>query len=320
MSEAELRHALKKQTVRIRQLKQEIETRQNENEKVVADNLAQNEKLRQLNEELTHFNQELESKVKARTHELEASKQHLEQQAEQLLELNKTKEALTHMIVHDMKNPLTVIMGTLRLLEIKDDLGLEPVLREFVVDSHRQAKVLFRMMEEMLFISRMQTKEFQLKLQATELVGLLSQAVNNMRKTTQVKKVELQFQASLEKLELTVDGDIIERIVNNLLNNSIKYSPDNSTVTVTLSKDADQVYIGVTNLGDPIPAEYHTKIFELFSRVNAKDKQLSGTGLGLAFCKLAVEAHGGTIAVISPLPGQELGTSFVIALPLTPSA
>jgi signal transduction histidine kinase len=301
--------------VRIRQLKQEIETRQNENEKVIADNLAQNEKLRVLNEELTHFNQDLENKVKERTSEVEASKQHLEDQAEQLLELNKTKEALTHMIVHDMKNPLTVVMGTLRLLE-KKDLGLEPMLKEFISDSHYQAKVLFRMMEEMLFISRMQTKEFQLKLEATDLVRLLTQAVNNMSRTTQAKKVELVFTPPRKHLEQKVDGDMIERIVNNLLNNSIKYAPNNSKVTVDLAQEDNRVLITVTNVGEPIPAEYHTKIFELFARVNAKDKQLSGTGLGLAFCKLAVEAHHGTIAVVSPLPGRDRGTAFTVALPL----
>lgn len=305
---------IKKQTLRIHHIKQEIESRQEENDKAISKNLEQNEELITLNQQLKKFNLELEEKVQARTQALEASKHDLEQQAQELQSLSSMKESLTHMIVHDMKNPLTVILATLRLFE-KTNHGVPEEIYELLVDSYQQSKKLFSMMEEMLFISRMQTQEFQIKKERTDLVNLIQVIVDNMSKTVGQKKLALGVNIQAEELTLSIDANIIERVLNNLLNNSIKYAPNDSTITVAAAREGEQVVISVTNFGDPIPEAFHAKIFELFTRVNKKDKQLSGTGLGLAFCKMAVEAHGGKIWVTSPVAGEQVGTTFSFSLP-----
>jgi signal transduction histidine kinase len=318
MSLEELQAALKKSFLRINQLKLEIDTRQEENEKIIENNLQQNEKLRVLNHELITFNLDLENKVQERTRELQTSKQHLEAQAIQLQELSVAKEALTHMIVHDMKNPLTVILGSLKLFK-QNSFGLPELMHECMLDSQLQATKLLRMIEEILFIGRMQSKEFQLKLGPCDVTDLVQQCVSTMTKTIQNKQLTLVFNPPANLPALSADADMVERIVNNLLNNSIKYAPAKSEILVEITHEGSAAAVHITNWGDAIPEEYHEKIFELFSRVNAKDKQLSGTGLGLAFCKMAVDAHGGKIGVVSPVLPQTCGTRFSFTLPYSPA-
>jgi signal transduction histidine kinase len=111
------------------------------------------------------------------------------------------------------------------------------------------------------------------------------------------------------------DPDIAERIINNLLSNGIRYAPWYSEIVVALHLAAGVPTVAVANYGDPIPLEFHQKIFERFTRVNAKDTQLSGTGLGLTFCKLAVEAQGGKLWVTSPLENEGRGACFSFTVP-----
>ncbi|NTV53086.1 MAG: HAMP domain-containing histidine kinase [Candidatus Firestonebacteria bacterium] len=314
-----MRSLVKKCRARERQLKFEIESRQEENDGVIADNLKQNEELRALNVELQKFNLELEAKVQARTLELEASKHALEEHAQKLQELGVAKEALMHMIVHDMKNPLTVVLGTLGLFKNQTH-NLESELHGMLINSFGQAQKLLSMIEEILFISRMQTKEFQLKPRQVDLKNLVGECTRTMEKT--LGRKNLRFSVSLPPGPCLVmaDPDMVERVVNNLLNNSIKYAPGESEICVTLNFANNVPTLGVANHGDPIPREYHEKIFELFTRVNAKDTQLSGTGLGLAFCKLAVEAHGGSLWVTSPLDTEDQGACFSFTLPSVSAA
>jgi signal transduction histidine kinase len=281
---------------------------------VVADNLKQNEELRVLNEELKKWNQELETKVGERTRELESSKGELEKHARKLQELGGAKETLMHMIVHDMKNPLTVVLGTLGLFKTENH-NLEPGLHHMLVNSFGQARKLLSMIEEILLISRMQTKEFQLKPREVDVKKIIEESIRTMEKT--LGKKSLRFVAAFppEPCWVMADSDILERVINNLLNNGIKYSPWYGEIGVKLTVAEASAVIQVANHGEPIPAEHQRKIFDLFTRLNAHDSQVSGTGLGLAFCKLAVEAHGGTLTVVSPLNYEDQGACFTITLP-----
>jgi K+-sensing histidine kinase KdpD len=312
---AGLQVELKKARARVRQLKLEIESRQEETDRVLSDNLQQNEELSSLNAELMNFNQELEKKVHERTLALEAAKQDLEEHARKLEELSVTKDALMHMIVHDMKNPLTVILGTMALFKT-NRYNLEEDLYASLVDSRLQAMKLLRMIEEILFISRMKTKEFQLKPSEFEINEVVKKCVETMVKTQGNKKLALNAVLSANPCRVKADLEIIERVINNLINNSIKYAPTESEIRIEVVPDESRVNVNVTNWGDPIPAEFHQKIFEMFSRVNTKDKQLSGTGLGLAFCKMAMEAHAGSIWVTSPVSSENRGACFSFQLPL----
>ncbi|MCD4813424.1 hypothetical protein K8S19_07015 [bacterium] len=308
-------------TARIRQLKEGLSFSQKENDHMVDESLMQNL-------ELINLNKNLEYKVKERTRELgitnvklevtnqnlETANRLLEEQAQQLKELDETKEALMHMVVHDMKNPLTAILGTLTLFK-KNDYTLPQDIHCLLKNSHGHGIKLLSMIEEFLMISRMKTKEFKLKSEQVNLIKVIHTSIDMMKQTVTQKNLRFDFQPPEPTLDLQIDIQIIERVINNLLNNAIKYSSKNQAITLSVERLATSVQIAVTNRGPVIPRQYHLKIFELFSRVNKDDKQYSGTGLGLAFSKLAIKAHGGTLEVISPAPPQDDGACFCFTLP-----
>jgi signal transduction histidine kinase len=301
-------HLLQKFSARIRQLRGEIESRQEENDAILAENLRQNEELRQLN-------QSLDQLVRERTRELEISKLTLESQNQELQALGESKEAMMHMLVHDLKNPLTVVMGALALAQ-HPRFTLDELVRSLLKDANIQAVRLRAMIDDILTISQMRTREFELRTVPTELNSLLQQSLLLMNATLSVKPLNLRFTPAPREIVAAVDFQMIERVVNNLINNAIKYAPAGSDIVLELGTEGAWARIGVTNQGEAIPPSWHAKIFELFGRAKPEDLQVQGTGLGLAFCKLAVEAHGGRLLVESPLPGQDRGARFTFTLPL----
>ena len=303
-----LKKSLLKAESRIRQLRREITSRRAENETIVAENLRNNEALLALN-------QDLEIKVLQRTLALNRSNEKLREQAARLEALDHAKESLTRMIVHDMKNPLTAVMGTLALC--KRGAGLhEADLRSMVEQAHAQAKKLLGMMEEMLLISRMQSAQFTIHPDRGDLIEVIRRSLDVMTPSAAGKGLRFRFAPDGGGLPGCFDAGLIERVVNNLINNSIKYAPDGSEIPIDAVRTPEgRLTLTVTNWGEAIPLEFHEKIFDLFWRVKPEDKKVSGTGLGLAFCRLAVRAHGGSIHVLSPVPPADHGVRFTVVLP-----
>lgn len=299
---------VKKHEARQRQLQVEILSRREENEAMVAENLRQNEALRELNTEL-------DGKVQERTCELLASKEALQAQNRKMAELGDAKEALMHMVVHDMKNPLTAVMGTLGLCR-GNRVSLPPEIKELLVGAHVQSVKLLCMVDEILTISRMQSKEFEVHPEPMDMIGLVQQSMSMMSLTTGGKKISFRFEPALTDLWVSGDYPTIERTLNNLLNNAIKYAPADSEIWLEVSRQEGAGRIGVTNWGDPIPRDSQDKIFDQFYRVKADIAKYAGTGLGLTFCRLAIQAHGGTIGVESPVLPRENGACFFFTLPL----
>lgn len=301
-----------KAEARNRQLQLEIATRRKESERIIAENLRQNE-------ELHILNSSLEEKIKERTRQLEASNQTLEKKNQELESLTETKEAMMHMMVHDLKNPLTSILGTLALAQ-NPKLNLDPSLREVLQDGNQMAHKLLAMIEGILDISRMRSKEFKIQAAQTDLVRLMQQTVALMTAMADGKKIPLTFLPPAEPVMAMVDAALVERVLGNLISNGLKYAPQGSSLDLRLKIAEGEAVISVINWGVPIPAEYHEKIFELFARVDSQNKGIRGTGLGLAFCKLAAEAHQGKISVESPVSPHDHGAQFRLSLPLNPPA
>ena len=296
------------QETRERRLQGEIVSRREENEVIVFENLRKNEELRELNEVL-------DLKVQERTRELEASKEELEAQNRKLAELSDAKDGLMHMVVHDMKNPLTAVMGTLGLCR-GPRVQVAPEIKELLVGAHVQSVKLLCMVDEILTISRMQSKEFEVHPEPMDMIGLVQQSMSMMSLTTGGKKITFKFEPTVPELWVAGDYPNIERTLNNLMNNSIKYAPQETEILLEVTAQGGMARISVTNWGDPIPQAAQDKIFDQFYRVKADVAKFAGTGLGLTFCRLAVKAHGGTIGVVSPVPPTETGASFYFTLPL----
>ena len=145
----------------------------------------------------------------------------------------------------------------------------------------------------------------------------LHKATHDLHQTLRAASIALAAQQrvqlpTFQPCLANYDADLVGRVVTNLLANALKFAPADGTVRLTLGLEDGQVRVALTDTGRGIAPEYHLRIFEKFGQAELRDKHV-GTGLGLAFCKLAVEAHGGQIGVASQ-PGQ--GSTFWFTLPL----
>lgn len=173
------------------------------------------------------------------------------------------------------------------------------------------------MIDDILTMSKMRSKELTLDTMEVDLVSLAQQSVLLMNTVKGDKNLSIVFNPSVKEVEVSMDFQMIERVINNILNNAIKYAPKDSELLMDVNLDGDYAKLSITDWGKGIPKAHHQKIFELFSRVDPNDKVIQGTGLGLAFCKLAIEAHLGEIFVESPVPDHDCGSRFSFKLPLS---
>ena len=249
--------------------------------------------------------------ARVETHlELRRQKRELQENYARLRELETLRDNLTHMIIHDMRSPLSGMLGYLDLVRMKISAKLGPVESEYFNLVQRSAEKMVRMTTAVLDVSQLESGQMPLNRQAYDLTVLARTAVESLGSL--VGQRRLSMEASPEPVMAKADKEIIERVITNLLSNALKFTPDFGDVRITASRKDAMARLAVTDTGPGIPAEHHAKIFEKFG---ALDKGAHGysTGLGLAFCKLAVEAHGGKMGVESEV-GK--GSAFWFELPV----
>ena len=250
--------------------------------------------------------QEVEARV--RTHlTLRRQERELQEHYDQLQELERVRDSLVHLVVHDMRSPLLALGGSLELMQSSS--AFDPTTRaEAMAYAHRATAELMSMATQLLDISRLEAGRMPLCKQRHDLVRTLGLAVASLAALAGTRRVELQAPAAFPAV---YDQEIVSRVVVNLLTNAYQFTPETGVVGVAVAGEADHVRVSISDTGCGIAAEYHQAIFEKFSQVDLRRKGV-GTGLGLAFCKLALEAHGGRIGVESR-PGQ--GSTFWFTLP-----
>jgi PAS domain S-box-containing protein len=238
----------------------------------------------------------------------------LAQNYARLKELEDLRDNLTHMIVHDMKNLLFTISGNLEMLQRDAAKGAlaapQGLWADRALDSTED---LVQMVRSLLDISRMESGEMPLAKLTCDLGALVGEAVDRARTRAQEKSLRLQWRPA--SLSVNCDPDVVSRVVTNILGNALRYSPQSGLITVDLRQEGNRAVVSISDEGCGIPPQYHDRIFRKFARVEAaRDGKEFSTGLGLSFCKLAVEAHGGQIGVVSD---QGRGSLFWFALPLS---
>jgi len=232
-------------------------------------------------------------------------------------ERNRLLRDLSAMITHDLKGPLTAIMGFL------DILAQEPLTgdqAEYVEIALASSKWLTVLIAGILDVAKMEGGEVELHRRPLTLAGEIAEALQLIDYQIREKRITLETVAPPGLPEVCADGELFRRIVVNLVGNSVKFAPGDSTITVSaaLGGDADRVVISVRDQGPGIPKEHQGRIFDKFVQVaKGRSAEKISVGLGLAFCKMAVEAHGGSIWVESE-PGQ--GACFSFSLPVSGNA
>lgn len=232
----------------------------------------------------------------------------LEQAYARLRELESLRDSLVQMIVHDMRSQLGGVTGYLQLLAMHE---LPAAAQEDITGATNAAQDLLEMIRSLLDVSRLEAGEMPLKLADTDIRQLLESAIKRTESQRNGRTITLKTPDT--GTVVRCDPELISRVVQNLIGNALKFTDEETgRIEVTAESNGDSVEVSVVDNGPGIPAEHQSKIFDKFFQVQNRPTTGHSTGLGLAFCKLAVEAHGGAIAV-DCTSGD--GTAFRFSLP-----
>jgi signal transduction histidine kinase len=224
--------------------------------------------------------------------------------------VTQAKDVLLDRIAHELRSPLTAILGRVQLLQ--KTIGDPDETGRSVAKLGHSAQILARLVGDLLDLSRMHAAKLRVRLQPTALLPSVTRAVDDLAIAAAEKGVGLE--STLEPVaDILADPDRIEQIVNNLVSNAIKFTPQGGRITVQLRQTALAIALDVADTGVGIPADFVPHVFEPFSQSDTGVKH-DGLGLGLAIVKNLVDAHGAEISVSSPGPGK--GTTFSVVFPL----
>ena len=227
-----------------------------------------------------------------------------------LRELERLRDDLTHMIVHDLRTPLTNVIGNLQTLQ---DTEYDPELvTEFVPVAIEAGQTLLGMVNDLLDISKMESGQMTLDRQGFSVADVAETALSQVRGLAEQKGLELVQSVDPPDLCLNADQDQVRRCLVNLLGNALKFTREGH-VRLHVSRREGQVVFAVEDTGEGIPEGDRERIFAKFGQVETrKAGRKMSTGLGLTFVKLSAEAHGGRVWVESEL-GK--GSTFYMSLP-----
>ena len=221
------------------------------------------------------------------------------------------RDDLTNMIVHDLRSPLTVVTGYADALEEMASDKLNPTEARCVAEVKRGADDMRDMITTLLDVSRLEAGEMPLRLQAHDVAQIVRKAAS--RFSPVLRDRTLHCDVPPDPVPIVCDADVIRRVLENLISNAVKFTKSDGTIRVIVQRNAADVTISVSDDGQGIPPDQHKHIFEKFGQTDSGIQHAHSTGLGLAFCRLAVEAHEGKIGVQSA-PGQ--GSTFSFTLPM----
>lgn len=232
-------------------------------------------------------------------------------QNERLRELDRLKDEFIAAVSHELRPPLTSILGYLEVLE--DEGADGPNSGRFAEVIGRNANQLLRLVGDLLFLSRMRSGRLALDLRDTDLAALAAEAVANARSDAEVKHIELALSTTAVP-PFAADPGRIGQLLGGLISNAVKFTGEGGKVAVRVGEADDHAVVTVIDTGMGIPAGEQERIFEHFYRTAAATQQvIPGTGLGLAIARAIVDAHHGNVTVTST-EGQ--GSTFTVLLPL----
>jgi len=228
---------------------------------------------------------------------------------EGLRALERLRDDLVHMIVHDMRSPLTALQIDLNLLK-GPAAALDDVSRQGLQAAVDSVKALNRMANDLLDVSRLEEGKMPIDRAEWDLTQIASEVRSALRNIDHERPIDIE---TAGPVRATCDGSLVRRVLENLVSNGIRHTPAGSRIRISLASDRGRVRVEVHDQGRGVPPEAREKIFEKFGALQARhDRSYHSVGLGLAFCKLAIRAQGGTIGVDSGVPA---GSTFWFELP-----
>jgi len=240
----------------------------------------------------------------------------LEESLRRLRELQKVRDDLMKMIVHDLKTPLTSVLATLEMLRDGDFGAVSEPQGRAISDAEGKAEDLLALIEDLLEVARIEEQTITLAPEPIAPAALLAEIVYDWGLRFQQEGTTATTDVADDAPVFTADKVLIKRVLSNLVQNAIAHTASPVTLVLSARSDPQGILFTVADDGPGIPAEYQEIIFRKFERVRSPNApRVRSSGLGLTFCRLAVESHGGRIWVKST-EGQ--GSTFYVQLPLAP--
>ena len=232
-----------------------------------------------------------------------------------LRRLSELKELLTGMLVHDLKAPLTAMMGAMQFLTMDPANTIAEGSRKILNGGLAAGKQMQRLTETLLDEQKLENNQLVFDIEPTNFAEVLGSSLEMMSPLFSMYKVRVNTQIPPDLPPLQADPMILQRIIENLLDNAVKYSPANEAITIQITQKGSMVEICVADRGDGIPPGQRDSVFDRFTQLEApkSERIRGGVGLGLTFCKLAVETMGGEIWVGSL---NDVGAAFYFTLPI----
>ncbi len=247
-------------------------------------------------------------------HELNATNKQLINSENNLKELNSTKDKFFSIIAHDLRNPFMSILGFLDLLTNSYNEYDDDDKKQMLTNTTSLALNTYKLLENLLQWSRLQTDGIKFYPRKLDLSELLSESIESLRHTSNLKNIDLIFSNS-QKTEFVGDEEMLNSVFRNILSNSIKFTPVNGKITLVLSKIDSNITVSITDTGIGMDKETISNLFKVEHTKSRKGTQgEKGTGIGLLLASEFVSKHHGSIDIISEV-GK--GTSFIINLPIT---
>ncbi len=226
-------------------------------------------------------------------------------------ELDRLRDDLSAMIYHDLRSPLANVISSLDIM-LASQTDLNSSEAGLIQIAYRSAERMQRLISALLDISRLEAGQSILKPKITEARTLLQEAFDIVKPNIETKQQKIAMVLPTEPIFLYIDVDMIRRVIINLTENANKFTPNGGAIQMGCLQHSENVELWVRDSGPGIPTESAKTIFEKYVRIQSENSP-KGLGLGLAFCRLAVEAHGGKIWVEST---RGHGSRFVMTLPL----
>lgn len=225
-------------------------------------------------------------------------------------EAERTKNELITNVAHDLRTPLTSIIGYLELLSGPTKLPQE-MEKKYINITYTKAKRLEKLIEDLFGFTKLNYGKVSMKIGKVDIVKLLSQLLEEFYPNFMDKNLAYELQSNVPAKIINADGNLLARLFDNLINNAIKYGAEGKRIVVKIQATDTIVTVSVTNFGYVIPKDELPLLFDKFYRVEqSRSVNTGGTGLGLAIARNIVDMHGGTIGVTSDLNG----TVFTVRL------
>ena len=240
----------------------------------------------------------------------------LEESLKRLREVQKARDDLMRMIVHDLKTPLTSMLATLEMLRDGDFGAIDERPARALSDVEGKAEDLLGLIQDLLDVSKVEEQSLVLTPEKIAPAALLAEVLFDWELRFRQEQTVARHEVADDAPVFRADKTLLKRVLTNLVQNAITHSPVPVTLTLSARRDPAGIVISVSDTGPGIPEEYQDLVFQKFEQVRAANApRVRSSGLGLAFCRIAVESHGGRIWLRSKEGG---GSTFHILLPIEP--